>query len=833
MVVPKPKSGLYHAKGAVHPFPHLLRRYSCHIYAMKNVLTLIAILFTTAALAQEKLHITGTVHGAGNPLPAASVSLLQATDSSLVKLSVTDKEGRFEFAAMPAGKYLIMATSVGFAPAYVAAEMGKAAVLRLEAVAAAMSGVTVQARKPMVETKLDKMVVNVDASPTNAGANALELLEKSPGISVDRDGNISLKGKQGVIVLMDGKQTYLSAQELANLLRSMPASQLEQVEIMTQPSAKYDAAGNAGVINLRTKKNKQTGFNGNISLSYVQGDYPKAPNSFGFNYRKGKVNVFTNGGYSLWQGVNTQSLVRRFHGAGGTSVFDQIGFDKNTSHNYNARVGIDYSVDKNTTVGFVAGGRINKNEGFNTSDGRLFQLGSNVNDSSITALGWDNSTWNNLTLNGNFRRVLNSAGREITADLDYISYVSKLDLMVDNRSQYPNKPEAVYLLRGNLPSNISIYSAKVDYVHPLSKETKLEAGLKSSTVNTDNNAPYETYEAGSGKWVDDVRKDHFAFREQISAGYVNFSTQLKKWGFQAGLRGEHTANKGTQKLLKKSISRSYFQLFPTAYISYAMNEQNSFGLNYGRRVERPNYADLNPFQRFLDLYTFNQGNPYLTPQFTHNIELSHVYKSKLNTTLNYTYTTDIINDILKQNDVTKVTFQTKENVATRRNIGAAVSYNAPLTKWWTTSLYGNVYNSLYKGLVNNVSLQTDITTFSFNANQQFRFAKTWGAEVSGFYQSKSLATSMFVIQPVYVVSFGASKQILKNKGSIKLSVIDPFRIQKVKVLINHDNIDMQVNNLWDNRRVGLTFTYRFSKGENVQQSRRSGGAQEEQNRVGQ
>jgi hypothetical protein len=264
-----------------------------------------------------------------------------------------------------------------------------------------------------------------------------------------------------------------------------------------------------------------------------------------------------------------------------------------------------------------------------------------------------------------------------------------------------------------------------------------------------------------------------------------------------------------------------------------MNEKNQFGLNYGRRVERPNYQDLNPFQQFLDLYTFNQGNPYLTPQFTNNIELSHIYKGKLSTTLNFSSTTDIINDILVQNDETKVTYQTKQNIATRRSAGLAMSYNAPITSWWTTSLYGNINNNRYKGLVNNVMLSQDITSFMFNFNQQFKFAKTWGAEMSGFYQSKTLATSMFVIDPMYVVSFGFSKQILKTKGSLKLSIIDPFRLQKTDVYINHSNINMLVTNRWDNRRVGITFSYRFSKGQAVQQRKRTTGAQDEQNRVAQ
>ncbi|RYY55721.1 MAG: TonB-dependent receptor [Chitinophagaceae bacterium] len=788
--------------------------------------------------AQDSLSVRGRVGDDTTALAGASVSLLKAMDSSLVKLALSAQDGTFEFSGLPAGEYRVSVSSVGYLP-FLSEKFGLSSLVQLPAItlqrgAGALGAVTVTAKRPMVEARLDKMIVNVDASPSNAGATALELLEKSPGISVDKDGNISLKGKQGVIVLMDGKQTYLSGQDLANLLRSMPASQLDQVEIMTQPSARFDAAGNSGVINLKTKKTKTNGFNGTINVGYVQGFYPKSPNSGNFNYRKGKVNLFANVGFNYWESFNEQSLLRRFRNAGVTTEFNQVGRNKNISTTYNARVGMDYNINPKTTIGFSSGGIYSLRRNSNTSNGDFYRQGSAIIDSNVYASNTQRNPWKNFTSNVNFRRGLKKAGQEITADLDYIAYRSELQQFNNNTTSYPatEADPSRFLLRANLPSDIDIYSAKVDYVHPLANEAKFEAGLKTSLVKTDNNAPYESFNESTGQWQDDIRKDHFRYDEQISAAYVNFSRQVKKWGFQAGLRAEHTATTGKQVLLDKKISRDYTQLFPTAYISYAMNEKNQFGLNYGRRIERPNYQDLNPFQQFLDLYTYNQGNPFLTPQFTNNIELTHIFKSRLSTTLNYTYTTDIINDILKQDDETKVTYQTKENVATRRNIGLAVSYNAPITKWWTTSLYGNAYNTFFKGIVNGTMLSTDVTSFMFNMNQQFRFAKTWGAEVSGFYQSKSLMTSMFVIDPMYVISFGASKSIMKNKGSLKLSIIDPFWLQKVTVDVQHDGIDMLVKNKWDNRRVGLTFTYRFSKGQAVQQRRRASGVQEEQNRAG-
>ena len=808
---------------------------------------LLCMLITATAFAQSPGRITGKVQEGGDKgLNGVTVTLLRAKDSSLAKVALSDNNGKYEFEQIKEGTYLITFTHTGFEKKSTAAfELAPGATVQQPAVVLApatqgLSGVTVQARRPLVENKIDKMVVNVDASPTNAGANALEVLEKSPGISVDRDGNISIKGKQGVIVLMDGKPTHLSGQDLANLLRNMPASQLDQVEIMTQPSAKYDASGNSGILNLKTKKSLAKGFNGSVNLSYVQGRLPKSPNSFSFNYRNAKINLFTNLSYSYWSGFNDQQLLRKFHKDGALlSAFNQQADQKHHGHNYSARLGLDYTLDKKTTIGFLVNGTYNPRRWENNGRADIVN-GAGGLDSFNVVQTINRDTWKNLGANINFRRVLNAAGRELTADLDRIAYNTRTRQTSDNYTYLPDNTYASdpFLMRGNLPAQITIYSGKVDYVHPISKESKLEAGAKSSYVSTDNDAQYTLYSYNESKWVTDNRRSNrFKYEENINAAYVNYSRQIKKWGVQTGLRVENTIAKGHQ--LGNAVQREttfrkpYTQLFPTAYLSYALNDKNQFGLSYGRRIDRPNYQDMNPFQYFLDQYTYMQGNPNLTPQFTHNIELSHNYRKALNTTLSYTRTTDIMNDILKQNDETKVTYQIKENVASRRTLGLAVSYNAPITKWWTTSVFMNVNNSHYEGFVNNAFLDVSLTSFMGNTSQQFRFAKTWSAEVNGFYRTSAQETGMFLLRPMGVVSFGFGKQLMNNKASLKLNIYDPFYLQKIKVIVDYENIDAVVNNRWDNRRVGLNFTYRFSKGQNAQpQRRRTSSAQEEQNRVG-
>lgn len=813
----------------------------CKPTIMKKIFTLIVLFMAAfAANAQNAVRIAGAVKdNEGKPAAAVTVSLLRAKDSSLAKLAVSDKNGQYEFVNIKEGKYLVAYSSVGFTKTY-SKVFDASSNVDLPAVSLATSStdmktVTVVSRKPIVEMKMDKMVVNVDASPTNAGNTAMDVLEKSPGITVDKDGIISMKGKQGVIVMVDGKPTYLGGQDLANYLKNLPANQLDQIELMTQPSAKYDAAGNSGVINLRTKKSTAKGFNGSVNLSYIQAVYPKSPNSFNFNYRQGKVNIFSSLSYSYWQGFNDLGITRKFHDGlhNVDTTFTQTSNIRFKSNNYSARLGLDYTIDKKTSVGFMVNGTYNPRENTNYT-------ATNITDENNHITGINEATtkakqdWKNFGANVNFRKTLKKQGQELGFDADYVMYSSTTDQTLDNYSYNSAKQPLgdPYLLRGVLPQDIKIYSAKVDYAQPVGKSAKLETGAKSSYVKTDNNAPYESYNAATGTWAPDVRADHFAYEENINAAYANYSGEAKKWSYQMGLRMEHTHSIGNSIKLASKVARDYVQLFPSAFLSYKHNDNNTFGLSYSRRLERPNYEDMNPFQRILDKYTYQQGNPYLTPEFTHNIEFSHNYKSALNTVVNYTYTTDIINDLLKQNDATKQTFQTKENIATRRSIGLAVSYNAAVTSWWTTSVFTNVYNNYFKGIVNNKPLDVSITSFMGNMSQQFRFAKTWNAEINGFYRTQTQEGGLIVAEPMGVISFGFGKQIFKSKGTIKLSLNDPFYIQKFHGHTKFDNINADITSKWDNRRVGLSFSYRFSKGQAAQQKKRATSAQDEQNRAG-
>jgi iron complex outermembrane recepter protein len=381
-----------------------------------------------------------------------------------------------------------------------------------------------------------------------------------------------------------------------------------------------------------------------------------------------------------------------------------------------------------------------------------------------------------------------------------------------------------------LPSNIKIASMKVDYIHPLKKGAKLEAGVKSSYVTTDNDAVYQNYE--NGEWVLDTdRTNQFQYTENINALYVNSSKQFnKKWSGQLGLRLENTIGEGTQVTTGEKFDRNYTQLFPTAYVAYKSSDKNQFAISYGRRIQRPSYQDMNPFYFFLDKFTYQVGNPYLKPQFSHNIDLSHTFKGFLTTTLNYTNTTDIILQILEQDDATNTTYVQMGNIAKQQQIGMSVSAGFPVTKWWTTNIYMNGFYNEFEGTVNGNEVKLSAPGFMGNVQNILKFKKGWGGEVSGFFRSKA-QEGVFTSESMGQMSFAASKQVMKGKGSLRLNIRDPFDLQMFRGSSKYGNVDVKIQNQWDNRTVYASFTLRFGKPVQGPQNKRKNASSEEQNRV--
>ncbi len=816
----------------------------------KFTLLLFLLALGSISFAQSGNIISGIIQDdQGKKIASATVSLLQQKDSVLVKLAVSNENGLYEFINIKPGNYLVSVQLVGYgkkmsAPFSVTNNPFTLPIISLEPSAKAMSEVTVTAKKPFVETKIDRTVINVEASPTSAGSSALEILEKSPGVSVSNEGNISLRGKAGVIVMLDGKPTYMSATDLANLLRNMPAAELDVVEIMTNPSARYDAAGNSGIINIKTKKGRSNGFNGTLTLGATASLFkpasalyviPKSQNSFTFNYKHNKINFFGSYLPNFFRGRQTLSIERNFYNAMGNKdgSSDLVTRFKFGNFNQTLRLGLDYQPNKKNIFGVVMSGF--------AFEGRPTPTSSSVikdNNGTVLSTLLSNtkniSSFKNFTGNLNWKHSFDSTGKELTTDIDYVVYNNTSDLLLttDVYNGSGNPVGSSILLNGHLPSLINIWSFKSDYVQPY-KGGRFEAGVKSSIVENDNEVNYNR-QLPDKSWIPDNRSNHFIYKENINAVYVNANKQWGKWSIQTGLRLENTIAKGRQVSNDSSFKRNFTNLFPSVFISYAFNKQNQLTASYSRRITRPNYQDLNPFTFFLDSLTYRVGNPYLLPQFTHNVELSYAFKSKFIFTLAANTTNNVISQILRQNSSEKITYNTSENIAKFDNLSLSVTAPARFSSWWNANFFATVFNNHYKGIYNNDPIDISFTSFNVNITNSFVLSKAKGlnAELSGFYRHKTV-DQLAVFNPVYMMSIGLQKQVMQGKGTLRMNIRDPFAWQKFKATVKYSDVDVSTIAIPDARQITVTFAYRFGKNTpGSQPRRRTSGSQEEQSRVG-
>jgi len=830
---------------------------------MKKIIPLIIALFISFLLqAQNK---TGKISGMlinqeKNPIASATLQLVSAVDKKLVKTELSNKTGNYIFENLNEGKYILNISAIGFIKKSsdileITASVNEVIIpaIQLSNITKQLGGVTVNANRPFIEQKIDRTVVNVDASPSNAGATALEVLEKSPGVTVDNDGNISLKGKQGVIVMMDGKPTYLSPADLANILRNMPASALDQIEIMTNPSSKYDAAGNSGVLNIKTKKNKAAGANGSVSIGTTESIFKydgknellhKPSVSVNYNYKKNKTNLFGNFVYNYREGTGLLDITSNYYRD--EKQIDSINsvntIFRGKNNNYTLKLGMDYQPNKKNVFGIVLNGFMFAGRPASTTQTTFSNLNGKV-FSRLNSTTGNKLSWKNFSTNLNYKHTFDTAGTEITLDLDYSRY-SNTSYQILSTGFFDGdflQTSDSMILRGHLPSDINIYSLKSDFTKSLSHGIKLEAGLKSSYVESDNLVDYQRLR--NNMWFPDSRNNHFIYTENINAAYINANKKFKKLDVQTGLRMENTNTKGVQELGNSTVKRNYVSLFPSVFLSYPVNKKNILTVSASRRLQRPNYQDLNPFIFFLDSLSYRQGNPFLTPQFSYNYELKHTYNNKLNTTINYTNTTDVISNIINRkrgsnNEI--IGFLTVDNIAKYTNIGIAISTPVKIAKWWNSNLYTNVYRNHYQGTYisteNGVTeilpLDLSFVSFTLNVNNSFTIGKKgWTAEWSGWYRYKTIE-QLTLSSPMGQMSLGLAKNnLLKGKASLRINARDPFGWQRYEGQTKYGPVDILIRNRWDNRQFGVNFTYRFGK-QQGQARRRSSATEEEQQRVG-
>ena len=750
------------------------------------------------------------------PAPFVTIRLYKAADSTMIKSTLTASDGDFIFEDIISGLYLVSVESIGykksFSSAFNLSHENKDLILEniiLKPDAKELNTVNIIHKKPLIETKGSTVILNVASSILAAGSSAMEILSKAPGVTTDREGHISLKGKSGANVMINGKLTYLSAGQLATLLRSTDGSTIETIELMSNPPSKYDASGSGGLINIKLKKNLNYGSNGSITAGAGYGRYYKSNAGISFNHRTKKLNVFGDYNYVNSKEYQDLGLNRTSTSASETTFFNQQGRDITQMKNNSYKAGLDYDINEKNTLGVVVSGYINHNNTRNTNKTLIGHEPLAI-DSSILADNPGKAKYQNNAYNLNYKSVLDTAGQEITVDADYSRFQTNNQIVYNN--YFYNSTGNVFkepvIYRNASPSTIKIWSGKIDYSYPTNTQTKLETGIKSSYVNTNNDFQFENFQ--NNTWENDLSKSNrFIYKEYVNAAYANLSKEFKSTTLQLGLRTELTHSEGNSPTLQQVISRNYVDLFPNIAFNQKLSDQQDIGLSYSRRIDRPDYQSLNPFLYFNDLYTYSQGNPLLNPQYTNSFELTYGYKKIVNATLGYSHTKDVITTTLITDTLKKTILIQDQNLAAQHTFNLNVNVPVAIAKWWTTN--NNVtlyYTSFSSPNLMGTAFHSGKTTYILNTTQSFTITPTVSTELSGNYQSAQVYGT-YSVKPLYNIDMGMSKSFAANRAIIKIAASDVFNLMKARISSAVPMQDYQLIQKQETRVFRLTFSYNF------------------------
>lgn len=792
------------------------------------------------ALAQTQDHQVYTLTGIIKSRNAEQLDIqIFNSANELVKTEFADKDGNYSVVGLQSGQYTVKIFRNETLVHTEDIVLQENQVLNVEKLKDDVAEQAIDAvvitktkAKPFIQREEGKIILNIENSISSAGGTAFEVLEKAPGISVDANDNISLRGKNNIMVQIDGKNSPLSGADLSNYLRGLSSSVIEKIEFITNPSSKYDAAGTS-IVNITLKKNQRKGTNGTISTSIGSGKFIKTTNSVSLNHRNNKTNYFMNYSFSYRKLFSNLVLDRNFYKDNGDfeKIYTQDNMLYMDSRNHTTKLGLDYDFnDKNTfgfSFGFVGNNfHPNGDNSTNVLDNNR-QLTSYLNTKNNSK-----NDLNNFSLNLNHKYVLDSLGSDITTDLDYFRYHNFSFQNFDTKTYSPSGEMigSPYLLQGDIDGGLNIYSLKSDYKKILNNNWKLETGIKTSFVKSDNNLLFYNRSSGS-PIVDDGKTNHFIYEENINAVYGNISRKWNKFNSVFGLRIENTNVTGTQLITNEVNKKKYTQLFPSLLLSYELNDNNSLEANFSRRISRPSYQQLNPFKYYLDPTTYKTGNPYLNPQTTQSYEFTYGYKGKYFATFSYNKTLDNITDVLKPKieNGENVTVQTIDNLESATFYGLYIIAPFKISSWWNTSNNINFYYGTYTGNVSNTDIKDEGNfTLTLNSTHQFKFGNEYSAELSAMYQGREIYAFMDV-EPQWQLNIGVMKKLGKS-GTLKFSFNDIFWGTQLKAQTKYNRYIENFHVKRDTRIAMLTYSYTFGSSKNS--PRKTGGADDLQKRAG-
>jgi iron complex outermembrane recepter protein len=807
-----------------------------------KILTILWWLSAAFPLSAQNASIQGQLQSkGGDAIAFANIGLFSVADSSLYKAGTSDDAGIFNLKGLGAGVYYLKISALGFANLaqadiqLEASQQMNLGVLTFSHSSIQLDEMTVSASRVMVEIKPDRTVFNVEGTINSAGSDAITLLRKAPSVTVDNNDNISVLGRSGVLLYVDGKRMPLTGEDLSAYLQNLPAEQIDRIEIITNPGAKYEAEGNAGIIDIRLKRDKNIGANGSVNTTYGQGIYHKANLSGNGNFRNKHFNTFGNASLGNGEGFHNMDFISYQNGL----VQNEINNRKNNSDSYNFRIGTDFFLSDKHTLGFMIGGSNNLRDNYAYNRITLAQqIVPEMIDSILVANTTDDNQRQQQTYNINYL-FNNAKGRSFNVDIDYGQYQNYSKRYQTN--QYFNAAEVdvltEFLNSFDTPSDIDIFTFQMDYEDQL-WGGKLGAGTKSSQVISNNSFLF--YDEQSGVSVrDDHRSNQFKYDEKVYAGYINYARDLgKKWKFSAGLRAEQTGATGDLKaflpeLQEPPVVSNYLNWFPNAGLTWDLAKNHSLALNGGRRINRPDYNVLNPFNTQLSQLSFEKGNPFLRPEIENNLELGYTLMQRYNFKLAYSRTTDQITRLIAPDETDpRAGFITWANLAEQTVFSFNVSAPVQIFKWW------NSYFNVSASQLNNQAdygngAVVDVQAFTYNIFEQNTFdlpLKIKG-EISGYFSGPGVWGGVFIYEPNWSLNLGLQRKFMHDKLNARLSADDIFYKSGWKGYSNFNSLLSYGSGRWDSRRYSLSVGYRFGN-DHVKSRKRSTGIETEAGRVG-
>ncbi len=766
------------------------------------------------------------------PVAFASVALVSARDSQMVKGALSDASGIFSIPQVQPGAYRLLTTMLGYENTYTDVftvqpdSKNVTADITLQPATNLLREAVVVAKRPLFEQKADRLIMNVADSPVAAGGSALEMLQKMPGVLVVQE-RVTLAGNSNLAIWIDGKPSQYA--DMNAVLRDMPGDQIDRVELITQPGAKYDAAGGS-IINIILKRNANLGFTGTAALTlggstYDQSDagttdrnYHRLNPSLSLNYRKNKWNLFSS--YSYFDRTSFSVIkVDRFIGQ---ETYKQSNYSPSTSQSHNYRFGADFFATEKTTVGVLVRGFSRTGDRPSTNVTNVFNQDETQQIGSFTTLNNTVSDRTNLLTNVNVKHEFNKeTGHVFNFDADYNQYEISNTSFLNIFQNEPGSTES--LSEQKLRQPIRIYVGQADYTLPFDSTFKAEVGAKSSFAEIDNDLKFLR-----GSTIDPAQSNDFLYRENINAGYLNLSKKAGPFDLNAGLRAEQTVVSG-ETMGARVLDRNYLQWFPSASALYHVNDHFGLQGSYSRRVNRPGFQQQNPFAFFIDSLTYQQGNPSLLPEVSNNAQFAVTYDNQPFVRISYSKTDDVIIENAPRLEGTR-TFTTAANLAQYERWAFELNFPIKIGKiidgFGGNQFIHNAYNAEYLGQTYDRGKWNWLAYWQINANLPADFK----LELGGWYMTKFLE-EFFDIGAMGGLNFGVSKTFWDKRGRLSLSVNDILYTERSNVRVDYADVVVDFRERDDSRNARLTFSYRFGNTELKNSRRRSTGSEDESSRV--